>query len=122
ASYGIMGDQAGVGFYPGYDLYDVENLYDNPSFAHDVKGNPDLTWETSKMFQAGIEFVMGRFLSGSIDYYVKNTDNLIFDVRFSLSLGYALITQNAGGLKNNVIEFDLTGPIISPPDFHLAVN
>src|SRR5690606_8058801 len=76
ASYGLVGEQAGIGYYPGYDLYDVDNLNDNPAFSFYGKGNPDLTWETSRMFQTGVEFSIGRYLTGAIDYYVKNTTDL----------------------------------------------
>jgi TonB-linked SusC/RagA family outer membrane protein len=112
ASYGLIGEQAGIGYYPGYDLYDVNNLNDNPAFAFYTKGNPDLTWETSRMFQTGVEFSLGRYLSGAIDYYVKNTTDLIFDRRVGPSIGYALIKVNDGELRNQGLEFDLTGHII----------
>lgn len=124
ASYGLIGDQAGVGLYPGYDLFSISNLNDNPAFAFSSKGNPDLTWETSKILQVGTEFKLGNFLAGSIDYYIKNTDNLIFDRRVGPSIGYALIKVNDGQLRNQGLEFDLTGHLISKKDFYvdLGVN
>jgi hypothetical protein len=111
-SYGLIGEQAGIGYYPGYDLYNVDNLNNNPAFSFDTKGNPDLTWETSKMFQAGVEFSLGNFLTGTIDYYIKNTTNLIFDRRVGPSIGYALIKVNDGKLRNQGLEFDLTGHLL----------
>lgn len=124
ASYGVMGEQAGIGYYPGFDLFKIDNLNNNPAFSFDTKGNPDLTWETSKMFQAGVEFRIKSFLTGSIDYYVKNTDNLLFDRRVGPSIGYALIKVNDGQLRNQGLEFDLTGHIIQKKDFYvdLTVN
>jgi TonB-linked SusC/RagA family outer membrane protein len=122
ASYGIQGDQDGLGLYPGSDRYDINNLNNNPSFTFVTKGNPDLTWETSKMFQTGVEFRLGSFLSGSVDYYVKNTDNLIFDRRVGPSNGYALITVNDGQLRNKGIEFELTGHLLKKKDFFLDVT
>lgn len=122
ASYGLIGDQAGVGFYPGYDLFNVDNLNDNPAFSFFSRGNADLTWETSKMFQTGIEFSIGTYLDGSVDYYVKNTDDLIFDVRQAPSLGYAILTQNAGSLRNKGLEFDLTGHAFEGKDYRLSLN
>lgn len=124
ASYGLIGDQAGVGYYPGYDLFSISNLNDNPSFAFNTKGNPDLTWETAKIFQVGTEFKLGTFLTGSVDYYIKNTDNLIFERRVGPSIGYALIQVNDGQLRNQGLEFDLTGHIVNKGDFYvdLGVN
>ncbi|MHA6246529.1 SusC/RagA family TonB-linked outer membrane protein [Pontibacter sp. CAU 1760] len=122
ASYGLIGDQAGVGFYPGYDLFNVDNLNDAPAFSFDVKGNPDLTWETSKMFQTGVEFEIGNRFSGSVDYYQKNTDDLIFERRVGPSIGYALIQVNDGNLRNRGVEFDLTGDVFQQKDYRLSVN
>jgi TonB-linked SusC/RagA family outer membrane protein len=124
ASYGLIGEQAGIGYYPGYDLYNVDNLNNNPAFSFDTKGNPDLTWETSKMFQAGVEFSLGNFLTGAIDYYVKNTTDLIFDRRVGPSIGYALLKVNDGRLRNQGLEFDLTGHLLKTKNtyINLTVN
>ncbi len=122
ASYGLIGDQAGVGYYPGYDLFNVDNLNDAPAFSFEVKGNPDLTWETSKMFQTGIEFEIGNHLSGAVDYYLKNTTDLIFERRLGPSIGYALIQVNDGNLRNQGLEFDLTGDVFKGKDYRLSLN
>ncbi len=118
-SYGLIGEQDGVGYYPALNTYDVSNLNDEISISARDIGNPDLTWETSKMFQTGIEFGLGDYLDGSIDYYLKNTDNLLFDRRVGPSVGYALITVNDGVLRNSGIEFDLTAHIIKKSDYSL---
>ncbi|RZK45870.1 MAG: SusC/RagA family TonB-linked outer membrane protein, partial [Pedobacter sp.] len=122
ASYGILGDQEGLSLYPGYSRIDIGNLNNNPSFNPPVPGNPDLTWETSKMFQTGAEFRLGSFLTGSIDYYVKNTDNLIFERRVGISNGYALINVNDGQLRNQGIEFELTGHVLNKKDLFLNIG
>lgn len=122
ASYGILGDQSGVGLYSGYDRFDIENLNDNPSFPPGPKGNPDLTWESSKMFQTGIDFRLGTFLDGSVEYYNKKTNNLIFERRVGPSLGFALITVNDGVLRNQGIEFELVGHILKNKNFFLDLG
>ncbi|MFC6996103.1 SusC/RagA family TonB-linked outer membrane protein [Rufibacter roseus] len=122
ASYGIMGDQAGVGSYSGYDLYNVNNVSNQPAFSESSVGNPNLTWESSEMFQTGVEFEIGKFLTGSFEYYVKNTEDLIFQVRPGPSIGYALIVSNDGKLQNKGFEFDLTGHILKTSDFRLDLN
>ncbi len=121
ASYGITGDQAGVGYYSGYDTFNSSFL-GGISISPNTNGNPDLTWETSNMAQLGVEFTLGNFLDGGIDYYNKLTDNLIFDRRVGPSQGIAIITVNDGELRNQGIEFDLTGHIIDKEDFKLDVS
>ncbi len=118
-SYGIIGEQQGVGYYPSYNTFDVSNLNNQISISSRSIGNPDLTWEKSKMFQTGIEFSLGKFLDGSLDYYDKNTSNLVFDRRVGPSVGYALITVNDGVLRNSGLEFDLTAHIINKRDYGL---
>ena len=122
ASYGLIGEQGGVGFYPGYDLFEIQNLNDDISLSFSTKGNPDLTWEVSKQFQTGIEFEVGNVLEGSIDYYVKNTDDLIFDRRVGPSLGYAFLRVNDGALRNQGLEFDLTAHLIQKQNFFLDLT
>nr|WP_319266623.1 SusC/RagA family TonB-linked outer membrane protein [uncultured Draconibacterium sp.] len=122
ASYGIVGEQQGVGFYPAINTYNVSNLNDQISISARDVGNPELTWETSKMFQTGIEFAIGEYVDGSFDYYMKNTDNLVFDRRVGPSVGYAMITVNDGRLRNSGFEFDLTGHIIRQSDYTLDVT
>ncbi len=121
-SYGILGDQSGLGYYPGYDRINISNLNGLPSFAAPIPGNPTLTWESAKMFQAGAEFKLGRFLTGSVDYFVKNTTNMIFNRSVGISNGYASITVNDGRLKNSGIEFELTGHIIQKADWFLNIG
>lgn len=122
ASYGVLGDQDGLGYYPGVDRFNINNLNNNPSFSFVTKGNPNLTWETSKMFQTGVEFRLGSFLSGSVDVYQKNTDNLIFNRRVSPSLGYAIIQVNDGQLRNKGVEFDLTAHLLKKNDYFLDLG
>ncbi len=122
ASYGKIGDQGGVGFYPGLDMYSVGNLDDKPTLVFDTKGNPDLTWETSNQFQTGIEFSLGNYLDAAVDYYIKDTENLIFDRRVGPSLGYAIIKVNDGSLRNSGLEFDLTAHLVKTQDFYLDLG
>ncbi len=118
-SYGLVGEQAGVGFYPGYNTFNVSNLNDQISISPRDIGNPDLTWEVAKMFQTGVEFYLGNYVEAAIDYYVKNTDNLLFDSRVGPSVGYAIITVNDGLLRNSGLEFDVTTHIINKQDYKL---
>ena len=122
ASYGINGDQAGVGFFSGYNTYNGGNLGGSISLAPGAVGNHDLTWETTKQFQVGTEFGIGKFLDGTIDYYNKLTDNLIFNRFVGPSQGISSITVNDGELINAGIEFDFTGHIIDKKDFSLDLS
>ncbi len=121
-SYGLIGEQSGVGYYPTI----IENWVGNINDGYDVTegeiGNPELTWETSKMFQTGVEFSIGKYVDASIDYYIKNTTNLLFDRKVGPSVGYEQLTVNDGKMRNSGLEFDITGHIINTNDFTLDLT
>jgi len=121
-SYGIIGEQGGVGEYESYDLYEVNNLNDEVSLSFDNKGNPDLSWEEAQQFQAGAEFEFFNRVSGSVDYYSKLTDNLLFEKRVAPSLGYAIIQVNDGKMRNSGVEVNLDTKIFETPDWNIDFN
>lgn len=124
-SYGITGEQGvqdangNLSYYPGKDTYSINNLNDQASLGDYYKGNPDLTWEKSNQFQAGVEFGLGKYLDVAVDYYSKNTKDLIFDRRVGPSLGYALIQVNDGQLLNRGLEFDVTAHVLKGDDYSI---
>jgi TonB-linked SusC/RagA family outer membrane protein len=123
-SYGITGDQDGVSNVSGYTIYSREFVGGAISLPETRPGNPDLTWETSKMTQFGIESTIGRsrFLDVNIDYYNKYTDNLFFPQRRGPSIGFASILVNDGEISNSGLEFDVTAHIIKNKDFQLDIS
>ena len=121
ASYGIIGEQSGVGAFPGLVLYDVNNSNDNISLTESFVGNPLITWETSKMYQVGLESTFGNFLDVNIDYYIKDTENLLFTKRLNISSGVALRDVNEGIMRNSGLEFDISAKVIDNKDFKLGL-
>ncbi|BAO74866.1 TonB-dependent receptor [Winogradskyella sp. PG-2] len=122
-SYGITGDETGVGFYTGIDTFSLNNNGAGAfSFPADTFQNPELTWETAVQYQAGVEFSLGSWLDGSIDYFIKDTENLFFTRANAASTGVATLTINEGVLRNNGLEFDFTGHIINSGDFKLDLS
>jgi TonB-linked SusC/RagA family outer membrane protein len=122
-SYGLIGDQAGVGLYSGQNTYSISNLGGEIALGVNAIQDPNLTWETSKIFQVGTEFtILNNIIDGSIDYYIKDTEDLIFDRRIGPSIGDALIRTNDGKLRNSGLEFDLTGHIIKKQNFKFDLS
>lgn len=122
ASYGLTGEQQGVGLYPWSDEIFVENLNGEISFRRGLYGNRDLTWETANMTQVGVEFNIKSFLEASVDYYIKDTKDLLFEKRVAPSIGKATITVNDGELRNSGLEFNLTAHILDQEDYYFDVN
>jgi len=123
ASYGIQGDQGGVSLYSGQNGYDIDNLDGNISLIVRARENAALTWEASKMYQVGTEFrLFNNVIDGAVDYYIKDTDGLIFSVRVPISTGDAIDTTNDGAIVNRGLEFDLTGHIVNQENFKLDLS
>ena len=63
--------------------------------------NPDLTWETSEQTNIGIDarFLDNR-LSFTMDWYSKQTKDLLVEVGTNAASGFATQYQNAGTVKN----------------------
>jgi TonB-linked SusC/RagA family outer membrane protein len=118
ASWGVTGDQAGVGFYPGYNGFDIAN---NNGLALLLRpnANPDLTWETADQFSTGIDASLGNFVDVNLQYYIKTTNNLIFDRRDAISTGNAISQVNDGVLSNKGFEFDLNFHLVKKDNFNL---
>ncbi len=123
ASYGTSGDKEANGsFYPAASQISIGNLNNNPSFGVAVPGNPDLTWEKSRQFDVGADFELGTYITGKVEYYIKNRNNLFFNRRVGPSNGYALILVNDGQLRDQGIDFELTGHILNKKNFYLDLG
>lgn len=71
-------------------------------------GNPNLRWETSRTFNAGIDFsLLGGRLSGSVDAYVVNTSDLLMSRTVPYMNGYKSIMDNVGKTRNKGVEIVL---------------
>lgn len=68
-------------------------------------GNPDLKWERTLNLNAGVDATLfkGR-LDLSLDYYLKNTDNLLLDVTKAPSVGVLSAKENLGAIENRGVE------------------
>ncbi|WNI35660.1 SusC/RagA family TonB-linked outer membrane protein [Chryseobacterium sp. SG20098] len=88
-----------------------------------VLGNPDVRWETQKMFNVGLDFVVfDRKLEGNFDYYIKTTENLFNKLNISAaSNGVFTIDGNNGRMRNNGVEASLRYNIFNKGDFRLSV-
>ena len=75
--------------------------------------NTELGWEYSKTWNFGLDFSLfsGR-LSGSFEYYIQKTSDVLLDVTMPSSSGVGSYTGNIGKTQNKGWEFSLNGVII----------
>ena len=76
-------------------------------------GNNNLTWETTTQTNVGLDFaILNNRLSGEIDYYNKNTTDLLLSEPLPAYSGGGSIFRNLGEVNNSGFEFTLNGTII----------
>lgn len=113
ASIGQQGND-NIGNWAYIDLYSISASSEttmSPSFYR--IGNPDITWETTTNFNAGVEFgFFDNRLSGNIDVYTKKTTDLLFWLSIPETLGSRGYYGNLGDIRNTGVEVALTGGII----------
>ncbi len=86
-------------------------------------GNQDITWETSTNLNAGIEFgLFKNRLFGTIDFYNKNTSDLLFWISIAESMGARGYYGNLGTIRNRGVEVSLTGIPVQTRDFEWSVT
>lgn len=85
--------------------------------------NPDLQWEETRSFNVGLDYALlsGRF-SGTLEYYVKNTDNLLLDVTVPQPAVVDSRLENIGEIQNRGLEFSLDALAIDKPDLSMLVG
>ena len=73
----------------------------------------NLKWETTEQLDFGIDaaFLSNRYRL-SVDYYIKNTRDLLNTVQLPLSYGFTSTIQNVGQIQNKGLEIALDGRII----------
>lgn len=127
-SYGQVGNDNGIGYYAYQDLFSLGyNNAQEPGIVFGQAADPTITWESNNQLDAGIEFgLLNNRLSGSVEYYKRETDGLLFAVPVAYSSGYpdASIFKNVGSMYNEGIEASLTLGIVRTEDlgWDLTVN
>ncbi len=113
-SWGRTGNSEGISplrsrsFYgPSGSYYD--GLTDDflPAYAIQGNPNPNLKWEVNVNYGAGIDFSMFKGkLSGSLDYYTRQTKDLLYVVNAPQEKGFVFptILANVGSMQNRGVE------------------
>ncbi|KGO81619.1 collagen-binding protein [Flavobacterium beibuense F44-8] len=79
--------------------------------------NPNLGWEFSKTWNYGLDFgLFNNRLSGTLEYYVQNTNNVLLGVNLPPTAGVGSYTANIGETQNKGFELSLKGLILDNPN------
>lgn len=81
--------------------------------------NPDLTWETTTSYNAGLDFgFFNNRITGSIEYYHRKTTDLLAYVAVPAGSSTTnMLNRNIGSLENYGVEFNIAAKPIVTNDF-----
>lgn len=80
--------------------------------------NPKLGWEFSETLNYGLDFgFLNNRITGTFEYYVTDTKNLLLDVLLAPTTGVNSYLGNVGSTQNKGFELSLNGSIINKQDF-----
>ena len=79
-------------------------------------GNPDLKWEQTTQYNGAVDFgLFENRLAGSVEYYVKNTSDLLLEVPVPQPQPSSTRIENVGKLRNRGLELTLDALLVSRP-------
>jgi TonB-linked SusC/RagA family outer membrane protein len=129
SSIGYIGN-ANLGANEFFARYGTGGRYDNQPITYPLNApNPDLKWESTEIFDAGIEFgLFNDRITGELAYYRKNTSDVLMTVALPAYNGFGSYYDNVGGVLNYGVEAKISTVNISTnnfswkTDFNIAFN
>ena len=93
------------------------------SISRLILSNPDITWELTNQFNAGIDVALFKnAISFSLDVYRSKTDQLLLDQSTQAFAGVPNFINNIGKIQNDGIEFEITSNNIRKKDFRWSTT
>lgn len=123
ASYGVVGNDDLDSYYPWRATYYPYPNGTEPGYLQDALGNKELSWEVSHNFDVAAEFsLFNSSLSGTFEFFNRESSNLLFDVPQPLSSGVETQSINAGTMYNRGIEATFDYDLIKKRNFKMNIN
>lgn len=121
-SYGKSGNEA-IGVYQSMSLMNtamlvMEGASTAALYPRDLMGNDDLSWETTKTFNIGVDFgFLNNRINGNLDVYFSKTNDLLLKRNLPKISGYASVYSNMGETVNKGIELNINSHNIQTKSF-----
>lgn len=110
-SYGLTGNQE-VGYNGAYNAL-VPAIYKNqPGVRLGALGNPGFTWEKTRQFNAGMDLLLLKRIAITVDFYSKNTSDLLNYRRLAGTTGFDSYVVNDGAVRNTGVELTVSGKVL----------
>lgn len=121
-SYGHTGNDAVGSYYAFQTTYGLG--YNNNSktgLKLDNLADQHLRWEAQANFDVALEFSLFNRLRGTIEFFNKESSDLIFGKPVPISTTRSEIDTNLGKVRNTGVEFDLNFDIFKSRDFNWSI-
>ncbi len=125
-SYGVTGQQAGIGLYnylPNYSLGSNASLYQiGNTFYHvyaPVAYNASLKWEQTATYNLGIDYgFLNNRINGTLDFYSKTTSDLLNEINVVPGTNFTnRMVANIGTMDLNGVEFAINAVPVKTKNF-----
>ena len=123
ASYGVQGNDNLGDYYAWQSLYNM--YYSNGSHSGAIiysLENSDVTWEKNGNFNVGAEFRLFGRLNGTIEWYERDTRDLLLAYPIPTSLGIESYNSNVGEITNSGFDIGLGYTAYQNQDWVLKFN
>lgn len=108
ASYGVTGNNS-ISNTAAYATLAAVTYAGAPGYNANSLGNADLGWEKTHSTDIALDLAMfDNRVQLSVDYYTKNTKDLLYQVPVAGASGFTTIWGNLGEIKNQGIDIELT--------------
>jgi TonB-linked SusC/RagA family outer membrane protein len=112
SSYGEVGNDSGIGYYAWQSLYSMYPNAGVPGFAATSLGNRNLQWETNINSDIALEFSLFNRISGTVEYFNKESNNMLYSKPLYPSSGFSSIKENAFSMYNKGFEVELAVDVL----------
>jgi len=121
ASFGLTGNQE----FPAGSSQEQFILNTFTTFPQIVNGNPNLKWESSATYNVGLDFALNKGkIYGSIDYYNKNTSDILFQTNAiqPAPASISFVNLEDANLINSGVELAIGADIVQTNKITWDVN
>ena len=120
-SYGTQGN-SGLGNYSQYQVASPSKYPYNGSPAFSLSGipNPTLAWEKQATLTVGAQIELMKKLSIGIDWYRRETSDLLMPMPLAPSSGYSSMTNNVGAMLNTGVDLTINYNIFQNKNWYVS--
>lgn len=123
ASYGSVGNDDLGSYYPWLAAYSKKDDSIYAAYTQTSLGNTELTWEVSTNLDVALEWNLFKgVFNGELEFFNRQSSNLLFDIPIPVSAGIDYRTMNAGTMYNRGFEFTFDVNVLRTNDFNWNIN